>query len=433
MQVMMKFALGTTLLFGLLAACGGDDKPTVKLPDGSVEMTCSPTDQTGCPTGQKCTWLIDAVTATNVVGHTGCAPDGTVAAGGDCEFGAPGETGFDNCVKGTVCSDFRQDGMEPHKVCKSICDRQDGTPGCGSDQYCFNYASLFSTGDTTPAAGGICEQACDPMADNDFDGSATASMKTGGKCDADPRIGCYGSLSSGSGTVETQFACVRDRHYNLLQPKGLRHRVACTVDNMCQDPGPKTYTNSCNQGYQPLLRESTMVSTTVCTALCQPDNCFMGACGTAPGDENHVGVFPNRCNFTDRVGEEFHQDGNTTHENGEHCHFLWRAEAGSNGFLPSKYSDTVGYCVDHTKYLYDKDGDGTAETELPACATLPMGFGSGSQQSDPDYWGAADLGCVDTMKAGLQTATGKAMLERALAKQRSVDLPRPLYGAENAF
>jgi hypothetical protein len=175
-----------------------------------------------------------------------------------------------------------------------------------------------------------------------------------------------------------------------------------------------------------------MVSTTVCTALCKPDNCYMGACGTPPTDENHVGVAPNACNANNRVGEEFFQDGNTTHENGEHCHYFWRIEAGSNGFVPSKYSDTVGFCEDHTKYQYDKDGDGTAETNLPACATLPQGFGSGSQQSDPNYWGAADLGCVDTMKAGLSTATGKQMLERAIAKRAALDLPRPLYGTEIA-
>ena len=28
---------------------------------------------------------------------------------------------------------------------------------------------------TTPPAGGVCDRACDPLADNDFDGSGTAS------------------------------------------------------------------------------------------------------------------------------------------------------------------------------------------------------------------------------------------------------------------
>src|SRR5213596_3001543 len=98
MPVMLKFCLGLTLLAGLVAACGGDDGgPKVKLPDSGIEMACSPTDQTGCAAGQKCTWLIDAVVGSNVVGHTGCAPDGSGEAGADCSYGAPGETGYDNC------------------------------------------------------------------------------------------------------------------------------------------------------------------------------------------------------------------------------------------------------------------------------------------------------------------------------------------------
>lgn len=425
---MIKLGLGTALLIGLVAACGGDDGgPTVKLPDGSVDMGCSPTDQTGCPAGQKCSWQIDAVTP-NYVGHTGCVPDGTAEAGASCAYGPPGQTGYDNCKAGLVCSDFRQDNEEPNPICKKICDRQDGTPGCGSDQYCFNYAQLFTTGDTTPSAGGMCEQGCDPLADNDFDGSGNASTKTGGKCDNTPKIGCYGSLSGGSGMIPTQFACVRDRNHAVAQPVGLRHRVQCTVDNECQDPGPKTYTNSCNQGYLPLLRESTMVSTTICTALCQPTNCYMGNCG-GTGDPARVGTNPHRCVFGDRVGNF---DGQSGDQNGEHCRYIWRSEVGSAGLLVSKYSNTAGYCVDHTKYQYDMDGDGMAETNFPACSTLPAGFGSGSQQSDPDYWGAADLGCVDTMTAGINTANGKAMLEAAIRKQQAADFPRPLFNADTA-
>lgn len=433
---MMKLGLGTALLISLVAACGGDDGPKVKIPDGNVQMVCSPTDQTGCAANQKCTWLIDAVIPNpnggdpTVIGHTGCAPDGTLEVGADCTYGAPGETGFDDCKKGTVCSDFRRDGKEPRAVCKAVCDRQDGMPGCGSDQYCFNYASLFATGETTPSAGGICEQSCDPLADNDFDGSGSQSAKLGTKCLNDLRIGCYGAASQGSGTIPTQFACVRDRNFEVAQPTGLRHRVACTVDNTCQDPGPRTYTNSCNQGYLPFLRESTMVSTTVCIAVCQPANCYAGNCGIS-NDEARIGISPHRCYVGDRVGT-FFQNGAMPNPNGEHCHFLWRYEVGSAGLLLSKYSNSVGICFDHTKYQYDKDGDGAAETDYPACATLPQGFGSGSQQTDPDYWGAADLGCVDTNTAGINTANGKAMLEAAIRKQRAMDIPRPLFDEPQA-
>lgn len=425
---MMKFALGAALLLSLVAACG-DDGPKVLLPDAVVVQGCSPTAQTGCAPGEKCTWFIDAVTPqptgpVKVFGHTGCAPDGTVQAGGDCKYGAPGETGFDNCVKGTVCSDFRQDNMEPNAVCKTICDAQAKTSGCGSDQYCFNYVSLFSTGDTTPASGGICEQACDPLKDNDFDGSGSFP-RMGSNCGSDLRIGCYGKISGGSGETPTQFACIRDRHWDIQQPVGLRHRVLCTSDNGCAEPGKDPFTNSCNQGYQPLLKESTMVSTAVCTALCKPYNCYLNNCGSV--DENRIGIFPDRCAPNDRIGE-FFNDQAQPHPNGEHCRYLWRSELGSGGLLESKYSDAVGMCFDHTKYLYDKDGDGTAEAPFPPCSTLPLGFGSGSSQSDPNYWGAADLGCTDSMKAGLQTATGKQLLMRSLEKQRAADMPRLPYG-----
>jgi hypothetical protein len=425
---MMKFCLPTALLVCLLAACGGDDGPKVLVPDGSIVMTCSPSEQTGCAANQKCTWIVDAVVpdpndpeSPMVIGHTGCAPDGSASVGDACSYGAPGETGFDNCAKGAVCSDFRQDGKEPHAVCKTICDRQGGMSGCGSNQYCFNYTSLFTTSQNTPSAAGICEQKCDPLADNDFDGSGSQSKKVGSNCDPDIRIGCYGSPSRGSGTIPTQFACVRDRHYNVLQPVGLRHRVSCTIDNKCQAPGPVTYTNSCNQGYLAVLEESTMVTTQICVALCSPANCYLGNCGST-ADEARIGAYPHRCFAGDRIGS-FFQNGATPHSNGEHCRFLWRSEVGSAGLLKSDYSNTVGICWDHTKYQYDKDGDGMPETEYPPCAALPI---NGSADSDPD---AVDLGCVDTMKAGFNTATGKQMLDAVIRKQQKFDMPRPLYGS----
>ncbi|HSD88718.1 MAG TPA: hypothetical protein VLB44_14415, partial [Kofleriaceae bacterium] len=32
------------------------------------------------------------------------------------------------------------------------------------------------------------------------------------------------------------------------------------------------------------------------------------------------------------------------------------------------------------------------------CAALADGFGSGATPTDPNYWGAADLGCVDSTR-----------------------------------
>src|SRR5688572_20739547 len=114
---MKKLALGL-MLVGLLVACGGEDKKVMVVPQDAT-ATCNPLLNTGCPSGQKCTWLLDALMP-NYVGHIGCAPDGAVALGGTCMYGAPGETGYDDCAGGTVCSNFR--GTAPG-VCKSICDQ----------------------------------------------------------------------------------------------------------------------------------------------------------------------------------------------------------------------------------------------------------------------------------------------------------------------
>src|SRR5262249_21279113 len=148
---------------------------------------------------------------------------------------------------------------------------------CDAQHVCVTYSGLFSTGDTTPAAGGVCDLACDPLTDNDFDGSGT-QVKTGTTCGSAAGNGCYGYPSFGHPPA-TGWSCGADINVNESQPAGLRHRVECTTTNNCADPGPTIYVNSCNQGYLPLLRESTMVSTAICVALCQPKNCFMGSCG----------------------------------------------------------------------------------------------------------------------------------------------------------
>ncbi|HEX5064352.1 MAG TPA: hypothetical protein VFV99_33485, partial [Kofleriaceae bacterium] len=307
-----------------------------------------------------------------------------------CMFGAPGALGYDACKKGAVCGNYRGGTGE----CKQICDQQGGQPACDAQHVCVTYSGLFSTGDTTPAAGGVCDLACDPLADNDFDGSGTL-VKTGTTCGSSASNGCYGYPSRGT-ALPTGWSCGADVNVAESQPAGLRHRVQCTTTNNCADPGPVIYVNSCNQGYLPLLRESTMVSTAICTALCQPKNCFMGSCGGG-NNPDRLGAAPHRCQVPDRMGSF------DTTAGGESCRYIWSFEIDDQGnFLRSPTSDTVGFCFDHGKYQYDSDGDNTPDTPLPACATLPDGFGSGSA------FGAADLGCVDTSHA-VGLAQGKLM------------------------
>ncbi|HEY5925318.1 MAG TPA: hypothetical protein VIV11_26725, partial [Kofleriaceae bacterium] len=273
------------------------------------------------------------------------------------------------------------------------------------------------TGVTTPAAGGVCDTSCDPLADNDFDGSG-ALTKTGTTCGTATSSGCYGYPSFGTPPV-TGWSCTTDIHELVAQPIGLRHRVRCTDSNGCADPGPLIYVNSCNQGYLPLLRESTTVSTAVCVALCKPKNCYSGNCGTANVDR--LGDMPHRCNNTDAVGTF------DTTANGEHCRYMWSFELDDMGnFLRSPTSDTLGFCFDHSKYLYDSDGNNTPDMPYPQCAQLQNGFGSGTNPADPlTFFGAGDLGCVSTANVGLFTG-------KTLPPPKALAGLRPVYNAVRA-
>jgi hypothetical protein len=181
----------------------------------------------------------------------------------------------------------------------------------------------------------------------------------------------------------TAFTCKSD--INSDPDRGLRHRAECTVATGCADTGDVIYVNSCNQGYLPLLHESTTISTIVCTAMCAPLDCYAGHCGS--NDENRLGAAPHRCMPPDAVGN-FGSD--------EECQYLWAHELdGSGHLLRSPSSDSVGFCVDHAAY------------NLPSCKDLPL-EGSGSALD------AVDLGCVSTATAGSNLMRTRPALPRAL-------------------
>ena len=359
----------------LLAACGnqmqfhGDDIVDSH-PGDVVPTTCNPVTQTGCNPSDKCTWIIDQ-TVPIYVGHIGCVPDGTAPVGSACEFGAAGATGFDNCAKAGVCSAFAS--PETPGTCKQICDNAGGNPMCDASHVCAAYSKLFSTGVSSPAAAGVCDVACNPLTDNDFDGSGSASHKTTSTCGSATNIGCYG-LPSGGTPPATGWTCTGDINASLDGTDlGLRHRAECTTSTGCADTDGTIYVNSCNQGYLPLLRESTAVSTTVCIAMCAPLDCYAGNCGS--NNVNRIGAAPHRCANPDAVG---------TFGSGEECQYLWARELdGSGHWLPSPTSNSVGFCVDHDAY------------GMPRCEDLPL-HGSGSAL------GAVDLGCVSTTTGAVQ-------------------------------
>jgi hypothetical protein len=356
-----------------LAACHDAGPSHVHPNDGAPERpiecsACNPLTQTGCNAGEKCTWVVDSWMPR--IGHVGCVGDGSAALGSNCTFvyhpptGACSDSGLaDDCVKGTVCSPLGSDGSG---TCKQVCDNEGGNPMCDATHSCVVVTGLFSTGASSPAAAGVCDPACDPLADNDFDGSGSALSRTGMICGS-ASVGCYGAPSLGTPPA-TAFSCMPDR--NASTP--LRHRAECTSANGCIDATGTLYVNSCNQGYEPLLRESTSISMIVCVAFCKPLDCYAGNCGT--GDVNRRGAFPHRCQAPDAVGN-FGSD--------EECQYLWRDEIdGSGHWLRSRYSDSVGYCVDRAAY------------GSPSCASVPLHGSAGSDD-------AVSLGCVSSTTAGL--------------------------------
>jgi hypothetical protein len=369
-------------LIGLLAAVAcGDDGPVVvrdagvgDAPSDVPAGPCSPTLQTGCADGEKCAWLIDE----NAVWSAVCQPAGAAVIGEPCTYGTLAAP-QDSCVAGAICT---------NRHCAAICPLGN-TPGtaCPGTQFCNDRPSLFQNGNAAAFAG-VCEQACEPLADNDFDGDEVTLSKSGTACGAGPNRSCGGFASPGR--VPTRFTCTNEIDY----PARLVNRSPVTAPFDA---------SSCSQGYLPLLFESTGSSTIVCTALCKPLNCYSGSCGS--NDDNRLGQAPHRCNAVDRRGTF------DTSPGAEHCQFWWRTEIGGDLFLPSAFTDSLGFCVDHSKYT---DAMGAA---LPACASLPDGFGAAGSL------GAADLGCVDSSRLPM-LANGK----RGVPRSSPLGDVRPLFG-----
>jgi hypothetical protein len=374
----------------VIAACGNPSKAPPEdahqldaIVDASADAgpgsgACDPLAQTGCNAGAKCTWIIDDTTTG--AGHTGCAFGGAVPIGGSCTRAA---NGVDDCVAGAVCTSWG-DGT----LCRQICDLRDVGPLCDATHGCIT-ASAFTTSGPSPLAG-ICVQSCDPLDDNDFDGSGSALTRAGSACGSDLTIGCYGEPRSGHPT--TTFMCLPDGGVGTT----LFHRAVA-------GPASVLHVDSCHQGYEPLLFEGTGSSNLVCVALCKPQSCFAGNCGS--GDENRLGAAPHRCESPDAVGDF------DTGSNGDQCTYLWwfeRDPQNNNQPVLSRYSDAVGVCWNHSLYKYDPSGGNSPSITYPSCEQLQL-HASGTDPTMPlTYFGAADLGCVDSHTAGL-SFTGKPM------------------------
>jgi hypothetical protein len=390
----MKKLIFGVLFAGLLVACGGDTKKKIiDAPGSGGDDTgsgggeCNVLAQTGCASGEKCSWVHDSTTPP--LGHIGCVANGTGAVGAACTYGADGATGFDNCQQGLVCLGGK---------CRTICDTNGGAPMCGQNFACARYEGLFANEGETAVAG-VCDPTCNPLTDNDYLGSGT---KTGTAC-AGSNTGCFGFSSD---SPPTKFSCAGEFNKTLV------HRSPCTTAAGCANAAGNPFINGCAQGYNPTLIDMTGSMQVVCIATCAPGNTYMGN----PGTQAPAGVAPHRCNNNDARGNF---NPATTANNGDHCMYSWLFELDADGNLVrSPFTDTLGYCLDHSKYKYDSNGDGmvnASDANWPLCSSLPDGFGSGSAV------GAADFGCVDSMHAGLPF-DGKAHVQMP-----KMELPRFPY------
>lgn len=321
----------------------------------AMSTVCDPVAQTGCPSGQRCTWIRDQASAAAQTGHIGCAPDGNVGLDGACTWGPSGTTGYDDCKAGLVC-DAPTNTDSAAGNCTNICvaDAQGTTPGaCYSGWGCTFFAGYFDKPAEAPTLG-LCEHTCDPVTqkrDGDF------APNCGGT--AGNPLGCYGAPDVGL-LGQTQFVCVRVLHPNFKS------------DALAYDPavGGVVF-NSCAPGYEPLLLQNQAASgdktKTICVALCKPGDTSSSATANAGGlvGSGHT------CADSGAGG---------THE----CRYWWFLEQNS-----SRYSDTVGFCIDYTLYTYDATPfGGTANTVDPSCTTLsPSGHKFDPMISDAKIWG----------------------------------------------
>lgn len=197
--------------------------------------------------------------------------------------------------------------------------------------------------------------------------------------------------------------------------------MQCTELNGCAEPGPTVSTNSCNQGYLPLLYEQTGSTQIICVAMCKPAVCYAGNCGASNTNRNGDPASVHQCTSAHRLG---------SFAATEHCQYLWWREfdEASSTFLPSATADTVGFCMDFAKYRYDSNLDGQvngSDLFLPTCDQLGSASVTGGNPLQPTtYFGATDLGCVPSSYRAL--ATGKGGLPPT-QKRALIDLPRTLY------
>jgi hypothetical protein len=362
-----------------------------------VFAACNPVTQIGCAADEKCTWIVDYSTASNSIGHIGCAPDGSVAANAVCTVDSQGN---DSCAKGSYCVRAGASGK-----CRTLCDAS--TP-CSTSGGAANFGYVCDrAGDAfvpTPNAqplAQVCYPKCDPLADNDFKATGAKSgvgytASTGNVCDANE--GCYGWV--GTAGVDT-FAC---------RPQCDGSAADCPSKIHQTYAGAQPAINACAQGYIPLFFERTIPGIesykTLCTAFCKPVDCYAGNCGTGTYG-NLIGVAPHQCHDNDiRLDSQVSGPATLSGNNNDHCRYAWVNQVDGSGLHRTAASDQLGVCMNHSAHWYDTNFDGVRDAPIPNCSTCiningtGVPDGAGKCTCANGCVGAADFGCVSSATAG---------------------------------
>jgi len=282
---MKNLAFGALLAAGLIACGGNKNNPTdtiINFPEAGDNDggACDPLAQTGCASGEKCTWIWDQRDSTAELGHIGCVMAGTVAADQACTFNMD-PIGFDNCVGGTFCLDG---------VCKEICDNNGGSPMCPSDKSCGAYSGVFGAAGQ-PVSAGLCDPKCDPLSQKRLTDNAEACGSTivangSGSGSTGPDEGCY--------TADfVDFTCASTPEGRATDPNNtLEDRAACTAANGCAFDSTHFFTNGCDPGFVSFFFDSTGSSQVDCTRLCAPLETDQGSAANGVGDQTKPGKLP---------------------------------------------------------------------------------------------------------------------------------------------
>src|SRR5262245_5696731 len=393
---MKNLILGAAFV-AMAAACGGGSKP--QLLDAAIDsqFACNPVAQTGCKTGEKCTWIVDinGTMTTNEVGHIGCAPVGAspLADGAACtDAVAPSatSTGYDNCIAGDLCIS---------RKCKPICDPQTVAGGaagaCKTDFACTTYAGVFDS--AGPAVAGVCEPTCDPLTQQ----LKVGTTKTDACASADPTKPTSACVF---GPDPTAWVCApsgsilygnTDRKPPLSDPASMR-------------PFP----NGCAPGFIPFyFEDASGAMKTLCTGMCAPLKVDMTIAVGAHAKDNQgdltvpvkltAEATPKAGNGVCTPTKKGAMDINSPL--GEDCRFSWFPLAGGDPAkaVPTPYNNSLGFCFAYEKFLVV----GPNKLPLKSCAELPVTV------TDPmDPFGTADdNGCYPLTTATARKSTRNPM------------------------